>query len=90
MLPRHAEADDPVAACIGGEIAADCAGIARAEIKAEEQPRLLCRRLNRAERRAGEHCHRRHDGIDFLDSGHAVERENAPRPCEAARLQQGR
>ncbi len=38
MLARHAEANDAIAARIGGEITADDTGIAGAEVKPEEKP----------------------------------------------------
>ena len=47
--------------------------ITGAKVKAEEQSDLLRRRLHFAERRPGQHRHRRHDGIDFLDPVHAFQ-----------------
>ncbi len=75
MFARHAEADDAIAAGIGGKVAADQAGIAGAEIEPEEQPCIFCGPLRDAERNAGLYRHRCHHGVDLLDRIHAVERQ---------------
>ena len=54
VAPRHAVAQHLVAAGVGGDVAADGAGAARAEVDAAEEAGLVGGRLDEVQRRAGE------------------------------------
>ena len=72
LLARHAVADDADAAGIGGEIAADLAGAARAEIERKEEPGFGCGLLAVLERRSGLHRHGGGGRVDLLDAARGV------------------
>ncbi len=76
LLARHAVADDADAAGIGGEIAADLAGAARAEIEREEEPGFGRGLLAGLERRSGLHRHGGRGRVDLLDAGEAFEADD--------------
>ena len=76
LVARHAVADHAVAPGVGGQVAAYGAGTARAQVEWKVQPGSLGRALDFGQRRAGQHRHGAHDGVDLLHAAHALQRQH--------------